>query len=124
MMDSAKLIYESDCVDEMVLNSYGENTVAFQELNLLGEEHQELLGITPEKVVVNQTKGNNFLVEYTGNLERLIQDQNVSLDEALDMIAEVNDIPKERIYIVADESCIKKINFVKAKESDINFLRK
>lgn len=124
MMDSAKLIYESDCVDEMVLNSYGENTVAFQELNLLGEEHQELLGITPEKVVVNQTKGNNFLVEYTGNLERLVQDQNVSLDEALDMIAEVNDIPKERIYIVADESCIKKINFVKAKESDINFLRK
>lgn len=124
MMDSAKLIYESDCVDEMVLNSYGENTIAFQELNLLGEEHQELLGITPEKVVVNQTKGNNFLVEYTGNLERLIQDQNVSLDEALDMIAEVNDIPKERIYIVADESCIKKINFVKAKESDINFLRK
>ena len=124
MMDSAKLIYESDCVDEMVLNSYGENTVAFQELNLLGEEHQELLGITPEKVVINQTKGNNFLVEYTGNLERLIQDQNVSLDEALDMIAEVNDIPKERIYIVADESCIKKINFVKAKESDINFLRK
>ena len=124
MMDSAKLIYESDCVDEIVLNSYGENTIAFQELNLLGEEHQELLGITPEKVVVNQTKGNNFLVEYTGNLERLIQDQNVSLDEALDMIAEVNDIPKERIYIVADESCIKKINFVKAKESDINFLRK
>ena len=124
MMDSAKLIYESDCVDEMVLNSYGENTIAFQELNLLGEEHQELLGITPEKVVVNQTKGNNFLVEYTGNLERLIQDQNVSLDEALDMIAEVNDIPKERIYIVADESCIKKINFVKAKESNINFLRK
>lgn len=124
MMDSAKLIYESDCVDEMVLNSYGENTIAFQELNILGEEHQELLGITPEKVVVNQTKGNNFLVEYTGNLERLIQDQNVSLDEALDMIAEVNDIPKERIYIVADESCIKKINFVKAKESDINFLRK
>lgn len=124
MMDSAKLIYESDCVDEMVLNSYGENTIAFQELNLLGEEHQELLGITPEKVVVNQTKGNNFLVEYTGNLERLIQDQNVSLDEALDMIAEVNDIPKERIYIVVDESCIKKINFVKAKESDINFLRK
>ena len=124
MMDSAKLIYESDCVDEMVLNSYGENTIAFQELNLLGEEHQELLGITPEKVVVNQTKGNNFLVEYTGNLERLIHDQNVSLDEALDMIAEVNDIPKERIYIVADESCIKKINFVKAKESDINFLRK
>lgn len=124
MMDSVKLIYESDCVDEMVLNSYGENTIAFQELNLLGEEHQELLGITPEKVVVNQTKGNNFLVEYTGNLERLIQDQNVSLDEALDMIAEVNDIPKERIYIVADESCIKKINFVKAKESDINFLRK
>lgn len=79
MMDSAKLIYESDCMNEMMLNSYGENTMAFQELSTLGEEHRQLLGITPEKVVVNVSKGNNYLVEYTGNLERLMEDQNLSL---------------------------------------------
>lgn len=124
MMDSAKLIYESDCMNEMMLNSYGENTMAFQELSTLGEEHRQLLGIIPEKVVVNVSKGNNYLVEYTGNLERLMQDQNVSLNEALDMISEVNKIDKERIYIVADESCIEKINFKKAKELGFNFLRK
>ena len=124
MMDSAKLIYESDCMNEMMLNSYGENTMAFQELSTLGEEHRQLLGITPEKVVVNVSKGNNYLVEYTGNLERLMQDQNISLNEALDMISEVNEIDRERIYIVVDESCIEKINFKKAKELGFNFLRK
>lgn len=51
MMDSAKLIYESDCMNEMMLNSYGENTMAFQELSTLGEEHRQLLGITPEKLL-------------------------------------------------------------------------
>ena len=124
MMDSAKLIYESDCMNEMMLNSYGENTMTFQELSTLGEEHRQLLGITPEKVVVNVSKGNNYLVEYTGNLERLMQDQNISLNEALDMISEVNEIDRERIYIVVDESCIEKINFKKAKELGFNFLRK
>lgn len=124
MMDSAKLIYESDCMNEMMLNSYGENTMTFQELSTLREEHRQLLGITPEKVVVNVSKGNNYLVEYTGNLERLMQDQNISLNEALDMISEVNEIDRERIYIVVDESCIEKINFKKAKELGFNFLRK
>lgn len=50
-----------------------------------------------------------------------MQDQNVSLNEALDMISEVNEIDRERIYIVADESCIEKINFKKAKELGFNF---
>lgn len=126
MRDTANLIYESvlNTEDPTVLNSYGENTIEFEKLNTLNEEYINLLGLTPEKVVVNVTRGRNYLVEYTGNLEKMMQDQHVSLVEALEMVAEANGIDENRIYVVADESCIKKINFSKVNEAGIHFVRK
>ncbi|MDD3122036.1 MAG: hypothetical protein PHC62_00805 [Candidatus Izemoplasmatales bacterium] len=125
MMDTARLMLESEFTDETVLNAYGENNTVYGDLMTLSEDHMELMGVTPEKVTVNATKGNNYLVEYTGNLERMMKDQGVeSLEEAVEMVAEANEIEKERIFIVVDESCIKKINMKKAKELGFQFLRK
>lgn len=124
MIDTAKLLYESTTISEMALTAFGENTEAYNDLKVLGEEYIQLLGITPEKVIVNATKGNNYLVEYSNNLESLIKDQHVTLEEAIDMIAEENQIDRNRIYIVMDESCIEKVNIKKASELGYKFLRR
>lgn len=124
MLDTAKIICESVTGSEMALVALGENTSAYNELKVLDENYIQLLGITPEKVVVNVTKGNNYLVEYSHNLEDLMRDQHVTLDEALDMVAECNSIERTRMYVVVDESCIDKINFKKASELGFHFLRK
>jgi len=124
MQDTAKILYESVGDTEFNLNSYGENTSDFLNLKQLNETCTELMGTTAEKVVVNVTKGGNYLVEFSGNLEKMIKDQRVSLDESIDMVAECNDIDRSRMYIVLDESCIEKINLKAAQELGIHFLRK
>lgn len=124
MQDTAKLLYESVGDTEFKLNSYGENESAFVGLKQLNETCQQLMGITPEKVVVNTTKGGNYLVEFAGNLDKMIRDQRVSLDESIDMIAECNGIDRSRIHIVLDESSIERINIPAAQELGIHFVRK
>ena len=124
MLDTAMVLMESVSCDETKLTSLGENTCEYNSIKLLNEQNVQLLGVTPEKVIVNVTKGNNYLVEYTGNLEFLMRDQHVTLDEALDMIAEANNINRQLMYVVLDESCISKINIRKAKELGFQFVRK
>lgn len=124
MLDTAKILCESVTGSEMALVALGENTSAYNELKLLDESYIQLLGITPEKVIVNVTKGNNYLVEFSHNLELLMRDQHVTLDEALNMIAEENEIKKENIYVVMDESCIHRVNIKKAVELGYKFVRK
>lgn len=124
MLDTAKILCESVTGSEMTLVALGENTSAYNSLKLLDESYIQLLGITPEKVIVNVTQGNNYLVEYSHNLELLMRDQHVTLNEALDMIAEENSIKKENIYVVMDESCIDRINIKKAIDLGYKFVRK
>lgn len=124
MQDTAKLLYESVGDTEFKLNSYGNNQSAYIGLKQLNETCQQLMGTTPEKVVVNTTKGGNYLVEFTGNLEKMIKDQRVSLDESIDMVAECNGIDRSRMYIVLDESCVERINISAAQELGIHFVRK
>ena len=124
MQDTAKLLYESVGDTEFKLNSYGDNQSAYIGLKQLNETCQQLMGTTPEKVIVNTTKGGNYLVEFTGNLEKMIKDQRVSLDESIDMVAECNGIDRSRMYIVLDESCVERINIPAAQELGIHFVRK
>lgn len=126
MLDTAKIVYENGGYydNEMKITAFGENTNAFHNIGVLNETHSQLIGTTPEKVVVNVTQGNNYLVEYTGNLEKLIEDQKVSFEEAITMVAEVNDIDSAHMYIVVDESCIRKINFKNAEKLGYKFVRK
>ena len=123
MQDTAKLLFESVGDTEFKLNSYGENASDYFDLKQINETCHQLIGTTPEKVVVNSTKGGNYLVEFSGNLEKMIRDQRVSLDESIDMVAECNGIDRSRIYIVLDESCIEKINISAAQELGIHFVR-
>lgn len=124
MQDTAKLLYESVGDTEFKLNSYGDNKSAFIALKQLNEDCQQLMGTTPEKVVVNSTKGGNYLVEFSGNLEKMIRDQRVSLDESIDMVAECNGIDRGRMYVVLDESAVEKVNIPAAQELGIHFVRK
>ena len=126
MLDTAKIVYENGGYydNDTYANAFGENANAFHNIGVLNETHSQLIGTTPEKVVVNQTEGNNYLVEYTGNLEKLIRDQHVTFEEAINMVAEANDIDALYMYIVVDESCISKLNLKKAKELGYKFVRK
>ena len=124
MLDTAMMLMESTLSDDTKLISFGENTCEYNEIKKLNEENVQLLGVTPEKVIVNVTKGNNYLVEYTGNLEFLMRDQHVTLDEAINMVAEANDIDSQLMYVVLDESCIEKINIKKARELGYRLVRK
>ena len=129
MRDTAQLLYESNnSFSSLSLTEFGDNANQFNSISVLESRHQDLidlLGITPEKVIVNVTPGNNYMIEFAGNLERLIDDQNVSFQDAIALVAEENHINNlDSIYIVVDESSIPKINFRKAKYEGIKILRK
>ena len=87
-----------------------ENAKALSGINPLSEKEKGMFKYTPEKVTVNTTDGMQFFIEYTNNLERLINDKQVSVDEAIESVCEANEILKGSVTIVVDESCVDKVD--------------
>lgn len=99
------------------------NVAAFNILESVTESQKVNTTYTPQKVIVlkDPEDTSKYMVEFTGNLEYLMRDQEVGVIEAMDLVAAVNDISIDEFTLVLDESCVNKIDITKLIQLDPEF---
>lgn len=99
------------------------NVAAFNILESVTESQKVNTTYTPKKVIVlkDPEDTSKYMVEFTGNLEYLMRDQEVGIIEAMDLVAAVNDISIDEFTLVLDESCVNKIDITKLIQLDPEF---
>lgn len=103
MKDTVKSLLESSVAPHM--DNATKNRVAFSGLRSISEAANEVMKFTPQKVIVNCV-GENYMIEYAANIERLMEDQKMNLSEAVECVANMNNIALENCILVFDESSI------------------
>ena len=107
MKDTVKVMLESDF--GFGTEIYSKNREILEGMNVVSESVRQLTGFTPEKVVVlNDEK--NIYIEFAGNLERLMEDADCDLQEALDMVMKCNSIAACDANIIVDVSAVERID--------------
>lgn len=124
MKDTVKALVESAVTPDV--DFITENTVALEMLDVVSEAAANSTTYFPQRVQVMKVPGEGYVVEYANNLERLMRDQNMGINEAMAVVAVVNEIEVEECTVLFDESCISKIDFKDLIKSDpkFNFARK
>lgn len=84
-------------------------------------DKMSLVYTAPKVVVVKGGYTGKYLVEYVDNLERLMLDQDMGIIEAMNVVADVNDIPIDECAVVFDSSCVDRIDFTKLIKADPDF---
>lgn len=108
MVNTAISLLESSMLPTVDLLS--QNTMDMSRLSTLSEAATQRLGYTPNKVVVNvNPDDNSYMIEFSSNLERLMNDQVLDINEAVTAVAEANDISEYDCVVVFDESALSKI---------------
>lgn len=117
MKDTVQTLMESAVIPAADIIT--KNRLAYRKLNALTES-AEVLAFTADKVIVNKGKS-GYLVEFSGNIERLMRDQEMELNEAMDLVAAKNGIDVEECTLVLDEACISVLNIQKVMELSPKF---
>lgn len=107
MKDTVKVMLESDFGFGTEVMS--KNREILEGMDFVSENVRMLTGFTPEKVVV-LTDNEKIYIEFAGNLERLMEDQNVDLHEALDMVMMCNNLAACDANLIIDESSVDRID--------------
>lgn len=118
MTNTALALMESTLIPSVDLVT--ENTMYYNNIATLSESAFQRLGYTPEKVVAvqNPEDTSTYMVEFSGNLERLMSDQSVDINEAMEMVAETNGLDVSDFILVLDESAKSKLNILELIKSD------
>lgn len=107
MKDTVKVMLESDFGFGTEITS--KNRQILEEMDFVSENVRQLTGFTPEKVVV-LSDNDNIYIEFAGNLERLMGDQGLDLQEALEMVMMSNGLAACDANIIVDESAVERID--------------
>ena len=107
MKDTVKVMLESDF--GFGTEVYSKNKQILESVSVVSEEVRQLTGFTPEKVTVLENDSNIY-IEFTGNLERLMEDAKCDIQEALDMVMMCNNIAACDANIIVDESAVDRID--------------
>lgn len=107
MKDAVKLLIESSTLPEV--DFITENTNNFRMLREASENEKLATRLNPKKIPVVRYD-NKYIVEFTDGIERLMRDQDITIDEAMEQIANVNDINIAECVLIVDESAIEKID--------------
>ena len=103
MKDTVKSLMESAVTPHM--DSATKNRIAFSGLRSISEAAADIIRFTPQKVVVDKV-GENYVMRYSANVERLMEEQNMKLSEAVECVANINGIRLENCILVFDEASI------------------
>ena len=115
MVNTAKVMLESET--GIAASYVNVNRSIFESFSPLTEAELQLTGYTPEKVCVLDRGDGRYFIEFSGNLERLMQDQKIDIDEAVELVCSENNIEPCDIGIIFDEAAIEKINMRKLQVS-------
>ena len=124
MKDTVNSLLESTLYPEM--DNQTKNIMTFSQLDTLTESQIQLTGYTPDKVIVLvDESSNNYFIEFNHNLERLMHDQDINIEEAVDRVMAANDISKySDMSIIVDESSLKKLDLNSISEAaTFNFVK-
>lgn len=110
MTTTAISLLESSMIPNVDLLT--KNTMVFNRLNVLSENSVQRLGYIPQKVIVCESPDleSTYLIEFSDNLERLMNDQIMDISEAVNSVAEANNINAVDCIVVFRESDLSKIN--------------
>lgn len=103
MKDTVKSLMESAVTPHM--DSATKNRIAFSGLRSISEAAADIIRFTPQKVVVDKV-GENYVMRYSANVERLMEEQNMKLSEAVECVANINGIRLENCILIFDEASI------------------
>lgn len=120
MVDTVKSLLEFSVTPP--IDFVAANTASYNILESVDSVDRMSLAYTPHKVVV--VKGNHsgkYLVEYVDNLERLMLDRDMGIIEAMNVVADVNDIPIDECAVVFDKSCVGRIDIGQVIKADPDF---
>ena len=87
------------------MDSATKNRIAFSGLRSISEAAADIIRFTPQKVVVDKV-GENYVMRYSANVERLMEEQNMKLSEAVECVANINGIRLENCILIFDEASI------------------
>lgn len=119
MKDTVKALVESACMPNLDFST--KNRTAFNILDVVSEAQRLNTTYIPQKVIVVKDPEGGYLVEYSNNLERLMKDQDLGVVEAMQLVADVNDLSIDECTLIMDESCVDKIDITKLIELDTDF---
>ena len=109
MQDTVKALIESSV--EPNIDFYTKNRSSLNMLDSITESEKMSMGFTAQKVLVQKSpEDNRYLVEYANNLEKFMLEQDIGIKEAMNVIADINEIPIDECAVVFDESCVHKID--------------
>lgn len=108
MKDTVKSLLESSV--EPNVDFYTENLASLNILDTITESEKMSMGFNAQKVMVLKSPEGGYLVEYANNLERFMLDNDMGIREAMNVVADVNEIPIEECKVVFDNSCVDKID--------------
>ena len=119
MKDTIKALVESACMPNLDFAS--KNRAAFNILDTVTETQRMNTTYIPQKVIVVKDPEGGYLVEFANNLERLMVDQDLGVEEAMQLVCDVNDLSIDECTLVMDESCIDRIDISRIIEADTDF---
>lgn len=113
MYDTVKMLIESSTLP--VVDFITENTNNFNLIREATENEKLCTKFNPKKIPVVRYD-DKYVIEFTDGVDKLMADQNIGLDEAMETIANVNGIQVTECVLIVDESAINVINL-----SGLNF---
>ena len=108
MKDTVKSLLESSV--EPNVDFFTENLASLNILDTITESEKMSMGFNAQKVMVLKSPEGGYLVEYANNLERFMLDNDMGIREAMNVVADINEIPIEECKVVFDNSCVDKID--------------
>lgn len=122
MYDAVKEMLESEFFENY--DTETKNVLEFTDLQQLTESQLQLTGFIPAKVIVlKEEETGDIFVEYANNVERLMKDQKLNFNEAMEQIAEHYEISTEDMNVIVSENDIDKINISELTDK-YRFVRK
>lgn len=113
MYDTVKMLIESSTLPEV--DFITENTTNFAMIREATENEVLCTKFNPKKIPVIQYDG-KYVIEFADGVDKLMKEQNIGLDEAMEVVAAANDIQVSECTLIVDESAIDKIDL-----SGLNF---
>lgn len=107
MFDTVKMLIESSALPEV--DFITENTNNFNMIREATENEILCTKFNPKKIPVIQYDG-KYVIEFADGVDKLMKEQNIGLDEAMNTIAAVNGIQVTECVLIVDESAINMID--------------